>query len=176
MSLSVSPEAPPGTDSTRADSLCRGSQSAQIDFRHHQRHGIIHAEGAGIVDEHRAGGFDGRCKLLGQGIAGRAKHNIHTLEGLFCGFFHNDSALAEGQFQTRAARAGQGFDGFDGEFSFLEYLQHFATDCTGSAEYGNIDLFHSDNPLSDFDVLVDLILPDQEEKFTGLGVSHEYPR
>ena len=52
----------------------------RVDLRHHQRHVVVHAEGAGIVHHHAAGlGGDGR-KLLRDAAAGAEQRDVDARE------------------------------------------------------------------------------------------------
>ena len=54
-----------------------------IDFRHDQGNFGVHAEGAAIVDDYRAGGSRRRGELQAAGGAGREKGHLNALKGIF---------------------------------------------------------------------------------------------
>ena len=62
----------------------------RIDLRHDQGHIRVHAEGAGVIHEHRARLDDGRGELLGDVVLRRAQHDVHALEGLVTGHLHGE--------------------------------------------------------------------------------------
>ena len=62
----------------------------RIDLRHDQGHVRVHAEGAGVIYEHRALLDDGRGELLGDIVLRRAQHDVHALEGLVTGHLHGE--------------------------------------------------------------------------------------
>jgi len=51
-----------------------------VDLRHDQRHIIVHAEGAGVVDHHSPIFRYRVCKLLTRSGTGRGKGDIHTFK------------------------------------------------------------------------------------------------
>ena len=62
----------------------------RIDLRHDQGHIRVHAEGAGVIHEHRARLDDGRGELLGDVVLRRAQHDVYALEGLVTGHLHGE--------------------------------------------------------------------------------------
>ena len=121
-----------------------------VDLRHHQRNLRIHAEGGGIVHEHRAGLHDCRGEVLGLGVLHRAQHEVHALEGVFGGLLNGDLLTAEGDGLAGAACAGEGEQGSHGEVALLQNADHLLSNCAGGAENCHIVGLHASFPPSLF--------------------------
>ena len=63
---------------------------ARVDFRNHERDGIVHAEGAGIIDDHAAGFRGDRREFLGDAAAGAEQRDVDALECIFGQFLDRD--------------------------------------------------------------------------------------
>ena len=110
----------------------------RVDLRHHQRHAVVEAEGAGIVYKHRPRGLNVRGHALGQVVRGRAEHDIHALKGIFRSFFHRMPV----QHLAGAAGAGKQLKLADGELALHQHLVHLASHRAGRAENRHIILLH----------------------------------
>jgi len=115
-----------------------------VDLRDDQGHIGVHAEGAGVVHEHRARLDDGRGKLLGDIVLRRAQHDVHTLKGRVTGQLHGDIVSLPVDGLPHRALGGQQVQLADGEVPLGQHLHHFAAYRAGRAQNSNFILFHSD--------------------------------
>ena len=114
----------------------------RIDLRHDQGHIRVHAEGAGVIHEHRARLDDGRGELLGDVVLRRAQHDVHALEGLVTGHLHGDVVALPVDSLSHGPGRRQQVQLLDGEIALGQYLHHLAAHRAGGAQNSNFILFH----------------------------------
>ena len=85
----------------------------RIHLGHYQRHVLVHAEGAGVVDHHGAGGGNRLAHGLGHAGTRREQGNVYALEGLGGHLLHgqlaggHQAAALEGHLLARRTGTGQ---------------------------------------------------------------------
>ena len=104
-----------------------------VDLGHHQRHILVHAEGAGVVDHHRSGGDHRGTERAGDVAARAEQRDVDAAERGFGHLFDRNILALE--LQRLAGRAGRSekFQIFDGEVAFFQCLDHFDADRAGRA-------------------------------------------
>ncbi len=111
---------------------------ALVDLGDHQRDGVVHPVGAGVVDHHGAGLDGRRPELQGAGAAGRKKGDVDPLEALLREAAHR-ALLAEVVDPPPLAALGrQRAELGDGEAPLLEHAQHGAPDRAGGPDDGDV--------------------------------------
>ena len=101
----------------------------RIDLRHIR----VHAEGAGVIHEHRTRLDDGRGELLGDVVLRRAQHDVHALEGLVTGHLHGDVVALPVDSLSHGPGRRQQVQLLDGEIALGQYLHHLAAHRAGGA-------------------------------------------
>ena len=102
----------------------------------------VEAEGARVIDKHRARLDDRGSETLGDVVLGRAKDDVEPLKGVVGGFDDGAFLPAERNLTARASCACDGTKGRDGEIALFEDLDHFLTDGARCAENTDVDLLH----------------------------------
>ncbi|KKR74139.1 MAG: hypothetical protein UU16_C0005G0026, partial [Candidatus Woesebacteria bacterium GW2011_GWA2_40_7] len=78
-----------------------------VDLRHDQRHGLVHAPGGAVIDDHGAGpGGHGRKVPALVGPGGK-QGDIHALKRVGRGFLHLDFPVTDRQLLARRAVRGE---------------------------------------------------------------------
>ena len=113
-----------------------------VDLGDDQRHLGIETEGAGVVDEHRAGLNDGGREALGNVVLRRAEHDVETLKGVVRRLDDRALPAAEVDLAARAARGGDGAQLADGELALEQNFHHFLTHGARRAENAYIIKLH----------------------------------
>ena len=113
------------------------AHGAGVDLGHHQRHVLIHAEGRGVVDDHRAGAHGGRREALRLRATGGEQRDVHALEAGVGEFLHRDIAAAEFHRFADRTRRGQQAQLDEREFALLEALHELDADGAGGAGNGD---------------------------------------
>ena len=103
----------------------------------------VEAEGARVIDEHRARLDDRGSETLGDVVLGRAKDDVEPFKGIVGGFDDGAFLPAERDLTARASGACDGTKGRDREIALFENFDHFLTDGARCAENTDIDLFHT---------------------------------
>ena len=119
-----------------------------VDFRHHQRHGGIQAEGAGIVHKDRTSGPDGWSKAESDVIFSGPQHQINALERGLVGLLNGNAFAAEGLGLSHAPGAGQELQFSHREIPLLQKLPHLLTHGSSGAQNGDGIFSHGDQILS----------------------------
>ena len=112
----------------------------RVHFRHDQRHIMIHAEQAAVVDHHAAlrsglGGID-----FGRAGASGKQRDIPAGEIEMLKVLHLDLAagLAKLDLVAHRTRGGDGSDIVQRELPFRQDVQHFAPDTAGGAHNNDL--------------------------------------
>ena len=101
---------------------------AGVHFRDDQRHGVIHAERARIID-HYAAGFDGDGrKFLRNGAAGAEERDVNPFEGILGQFRHGHGLAAKGQCLADGAGRGEQGQFAHRKIPLLQRFEHFDAD------------------------------------------------
>lgn len=79
----------------------------RVDFRHHQGHVRVLAEGGGIVDDHAARGRGNGGELQGNAAACAEQGDVHAVKGFFRQFFHSQHFSPEGDLFSGGPGGGQ---------------------------------------------------------------------
>ena len=102
----------------------------------------VEAEGARVIDKHRARLDDRGSETLGDVVLGRAKDNVEPFKGVVGGFDDGAFLPAERNLTARASCACDGTKGRDREIALFENFDHFLTDGARCAENTDVDLLH----------------------------------
>src|SRR5690554_1596749 len=117
-------------------------RGVRVDLRHHQRHVRIQAEGAGVVDDDRAGLHRRPHPLPADRAAGAEKGHVDAPEGLLGHGLHDHVSFAVADGFAGAARRGQKPQFSRGKVPLAQKLQQFGADGSRRAQDRDVEQFH----------------------------------
>lgn len=110
----------------------------RVDFRHHQGHVRVLAEGGGIVDDHAARGRGNGGELQGNAAACAEQGDVHAVKGFFRQFFHSQHFSPEGDLFSGGPGGGQKLQGAYGKVACFQAGQDLNAHRSGGADDGNM--------------------------------------
>ena len=113
-------------------------QIGTVHLRHHQRNRRLHAKGAGIVDDHRAGPRRHRPKPPRRLGAHRDEGDINVIEGVISGFFHHKCLAVHVHLPAGGALGCQQLQVAMLRVTCLDEAQGYLADGAGGAHYGEV--------------------------------------
>lgn len=100
----------------------------------------VHAEGRGIIDDDASGLGGCGGKFLRDAAASGEEGDVNACEAVFGEFLHDNFTSAEGEFLSSGACGGQEGEFSEGEVSLFKADEHFAADCSGGSDDGDMRL------------------------------------
>ena len=108
-----------------------------VDFRNDQRNIWFETEGGAVVDDNDALALRQAAKFTAGRTAGEERQ-IHAVEGICGGFFHNVVLALEIDDLAGAVFRGQKLQPSVWEIVLIHDLEQFLTDSTGRTDDGNV--------------------------------------
>jgi hypothetical protein len=109
---------------------------ARIDFRDHQRHGVIHAESARIIHHHATGLDRDGSEFLRNAAAGAEQGDVDPFKCVFGEFLDRDGFTPERQSFAGRPRRRQQRQFTDRELTFLQGFDHLDADGSRRTDHG----------------------------------------
>ncbi len=105
-----------------------------VHFRNHQGRRLVHAEGRGVVDHHRARPHRPRREAAGDLRVGGEQHEVQPHERLIGEGLQHDPLAPEGKDAPRRPLGGEQPEARSGEIALLQTGDHLAPDRAGGAD------------------------------------------